>query len=887
LENPGSFGEWLKQRRKALDLTQEELAESAGCSIFALRKIESGERRPSKQLAGLLANALEISEEEKTTFVRVARGDINLERLRVSKPDSSLTSISDFLIQHQTRETAPFHADASPPLSTNLEAVSRHLPLPPTPLLGRESELVALERIFKDPQCRLLTLTGMGGIGKTRLAIEFASRQKDMFSDGVHYVPLASISSADSIVPSIAEALGYAFSGPADLKEQLIKFISIRMKRSALLVLDNLEHLIVQSSETVELISEFLQRLPRLKILTTSRERLNLQGEWTYELHGLPVPPVELVDKLDDYSAAMLFIQRAQQIKNDFVISESEKKELVQICHLVEGVPLAIELAAAWVGMLTCLEIAHEIESNIDFLSTSMRDMPERHRSLRATFDHSWKLLSNHERDVLSRLSIFRGGFDRNAAEKIAGATLPLLASLVSKSLVTRTEMGRYDLHEVIRQYALSHLDEDETRCLETCDRHSDYYLYLAFEYEGELKSATQQSAVREMILELDNMRTAWDWGIKHRKFEALSRAVRSLGWFYEVSGLLHDGIDQLENLVQALKDKARDAQMDRVLGTSLVHQGLLYFRTGQFVHAKELYDESISILRSVGDRTLLADALIYDGTITHLNGDYPESKELLKEGLECARVVKDKWLAAYGIYNLGYVDRLMGEYGIGYEQMQDGLKLWREIGDPHSISLGLNFLVTTQIKLERYEEAKASMRESIALSEKTKNRWGMGTAYRYFGLVTLAEGKYLEAQDYFQKSLEIFGEYFEGWDIAQSMIYLGDATLMSGDLNRSEKIYLDALRIAKEAQSLPLMLDALAGLMLFYMRSGKYEQAWDFSYIVLNHPSAVQETRDRAFQIQQDLENHLSGEQIQTLKMGTSDLSVDNMTNGLISIAK
>ncbi len=887
MENPGSFGEWLKQRRKALDLTQEELAERAGCSIFALRKIESGERRPSKQLAGLLATALEISEEEKTTFIRVARGDINLERLRVSKPDSSLTSISDFLIQRQTNETDPFHPDASPPLSPNLEAVSRHLPLPPTPLLGRESELVALERIFKDPQCRLLTLTGMGGIGKTRLAIEFASRQKDMFSDGVHYVPLASISSADSIVPSIADALGYAFSGPADLKEQLINFISVRMKRSALLVLDNLEHLIAQSSETVELISEFLQRLPHLKILTTSRERLNLQGEWTYELHGLPVPPVELVDKLDDYSAAMLFIQRAQRIKNDFVISESEKKELVQICHLVEGVPLAIELAAAWVGMLTCVEIAHEIESNIDFLSTSMRDMPERHRSLRATFDHSWKLLSDHERDVLSRLSIFRGGFDRNAAEKIAGATLPLLASLVSKSLVTRTEIGRYDLHEVIRQYALSHLDEDETRCLETCDRHSEYYLNLASGYERKLKSESQQSAVREMILELDNMRAAWDWGIKCRKFEAIGKCARSFGWFYEVTGLLHDGIDQLENLVQALKDKARDAQLDRVLGTTLVHQGLLYFRTGQFVHAKQLYDESIAILRSVGDRTLLADALIYDGTITHLNGDYPESKELLKEGLECARVVKDKWLAAYGIYNLGYVDRLTGEYEIGYEQMQDGLKLWREIGDPHSISLGLNFLVTTQIKLERYEEAKASMRESIALSEKTKNRWGMGTAYRYFGLVTLAEGKYLEAQDYFQKSLEIFGEYVEGWDIAQSMIYLGDATLMSGDLNRAEKIYLEALRIAKEGQSLPLMLDALAGLMLFYMRSGKYEQAWDFSYIILNHPSAVQETRDRAIQIQQDIENHLRGEQIQTLKVGTSDLSVDNVTNGLISIAK
>lgn len=205
------------------------------------------------------------------------------------------------------------------------------------------------------------------------------------------------------------------------------------------------------------------------------------------------------------------------------------------------------------------------------------------------------------------------------------------------------------------------------------------------------------------------------------------------------------------------------------------------------------------------------------------------------------------------------------------------------EVGDPHSISLGLNFLVNTQIALKRYEEAKASMRESIALCEQTKNRWGMGTAYRYMGLATLAEGQYVEAQGYFQKSLEIFGEYFEGWDIALSLIYLGDATLMSGDQTEAERIYLKALRLAKETKSTALMLDALAGLALYDVRSGKNEQAWELSNVILNHVAAVQETKDRAAQIKEEAERYLSSEQLQAFEVRISNQSLDELVNAII----
>ncbi len=856
-EFPTSFGEWLRGRRKTLDLTQDELAQRAGCSIFALRKIESGERRPSKQLAGLLATALEIPEEDLQTFIRVARGDLNLERLRPPKQNTSPASLSP-------------------------QPASHHLPLPPTPLLGRDRELAAMERIFNEAQCRLLTLTGMGGIGKTRLAIEFASRQRSKFPDGVHYVPLASINSADLIVPAIADVLEFSFSGPVDLLVLFFTHLAKCVKRPALLVLDNLEHLLAQSSAAAELVAEILQRFSNIKILCTSRERLNLHGEWTYELHGLPIPPAEFTDRLEDYSAAILFMERARQIHTEFDLTEVDKPALVRICHLVEGIPLAIELAAAWVGLLSCWEIAEEIEKNVDFLTTSTRDVPERHRSLKATFDHSWRLLSDGEREALSRLAVFHGGFDRFAAEKVAGATLPLLASLVSKSLVRRTQDGRYDLHEVIRQHALAHLREDETRQIETRDLHCEYYLNLASEYERKLKSASQQMAVHEMTVEFDNMRAAWVWGINYEKFEPLSRAVRSFGWYFEVAGLIPEGIDQLELLVQALTAKPRNPQLDKALGSTLVQQGLLCFRSGQFIRAQELYKDAIFILRSVDARTLLADALIFSGTIMHLNGDYLDAKNLIEEGLIYAQEVDDRWFSAYGIYNLGHVESMLGEYQRGYRQMQEGMQLWRELGDPHSISLGLNFLVETQIALGRFEEAISSVRESIALCERTRNRWGMGTAYRYLGLVTLVTGQCSEAQEYLQESLEAFGEYFKGWDIARTLMILGKAQILSGDQTRARKTLLDALRLSKEVHSRPLMLEAVLGLAALGAHMDP-EQTASWLMLVSAHSAATQETKDRARQQLKVLEKQIDAQQMQEIREKGSQRTLESIVDMLV----
>jgi transcriptional regulator with XRE-family HTH domain len=364
-----SFGAWVTRRRKALDLTREQLAGQVGYSVSALRKIESDERRPSRQMAELLADCLQVPPDQRPTFVQVARGQLRVERLVAAV---STTVTGDELPRPAIR-----------------------LPVPPTPLIGREAELAELARLLRDPQCRLLTLVGAGGIGKTRLAIEVAGRHQDRFPDGACFVSLASLNSSAFLVPAIADALGYVFQRQMEPRTQLLNYLSVKQ---SLLVLDNVEHLL----EGVDLFAEMLERAPGVKLLATSRERLNLQGEWVFEIQGLPVPPTDQAGRAEEYSAAALFVQSARRVQAGFELGAEERPPVVRICQMVEGMPLGIELAAAWVSVLTCREIAHEIERGMDFLATTMRDVPERQRSLRAAFDHSWSLLSADSRADLS-----------------------------------------------------------------------------------------------------------------------------------------------------------------------------------------------------------------------------------------------------------------------------------------------------------------------------------------------------------------------------------------------------------------------------------------------------------------------------------------------------
>jgi transcriptional regulator with XRE-family HTH domain len=357
-----SFGWWLKQRRKTFDLTQADLARCVGCAVVTIQKIEADERRPSRQMAELLAGCLHIPPADQPTFLKVARAELRLERLAEVVPAA----------------LPPLPPEAEPRSSTSVPPLD--LPAPPTPLVGREHELAAIVRLLQETSCRLLTLVGPGGIGKTRLAIEAATHQQAAFAEGVYFVSLAPVSAVEFIIPTIASALAFTFYGPTEPQTQLLNYL--RQKR-VLLVLDNFEHLLAFPQGT-DLLAELLRHAPALKLLTTSRERLNLQGEWVLEIQGLPVPPNDQGSDLEAYSAALLFVQSAQRARVGFVLLPEERPAVARICRLMEGMPLGIELAASWVRSLSCQEIAQESERSLDFLAVSMRDAPARHRSMRA-----------------------------------------------------------------------------------------------------------------------------------------------------------------------------------------------------------------------------------------------------------------------------------------------------------------------------------------------------------------------------------------------------------------------------------------------------------------------------------------------------------------------
>jgi predicted ATPase/DNA-binding XRE family transcriptional regulator len=651
-----SFGAWLKRRRKTLDLTQEALAEQVGCSVATIQKIEADERRPSRQMAGLLAQHLSIPADERAIFLKVARGELRTDRLA----EAAQTIVI-------TRPTA-----APRPVS--------NLPVPATPLVGREAELAALAQLLCDPHCRLLTLVGPGGVGKTRLAIEAADRYRAAH-DGVYFVPLDSISSAAFIVPAIAHALSLSFQGNQAPQTQLLNHLQTQ---HLLLILDNFEHVL----DGAPLVVEMLSRARDIQLVITSREPLNLQGEWLFDVHGLPVPDT-FAAGIELNSAVSLFVQAAQRACSGYMLSAEDRAAVARICQLVDGLPLALELAAGWIRLLTCREIAHEIEHSLDVLAAQRRAAPERHRSVQAVFDHSWKLLSAEEQRGLRQLAVFRGGFTRDMARQVAGTDLALLSALLAKSLVQRNGEKRYRLHELVRQYGLAQLQlagEDA----QTRSAHLLAFIQLAEAAEPHLTQSDQVHWLMELGSEHDNFRDALAWALDSTDTASSLRLAAALWRFWHVRCHFAEGNQWVERILQAspaafpalrarvLKgagflaiDQTRYEQAIRwfeeclALRAYLSEYDIAHAQLGlasvleeqsNFTRAWNLCEESLRHFRRIDDETGISFVLHQQALLAHSMGDAPAADRLFDEALALARKRADARTTAWVLISMGWV---------------------------------------------------------------------------------------------------------------------------------------------------------------------------------------------------------------------------------------
>jgi len=793
VKEPLPFGEWLRKQRRALDLSRQDLANQAGCAEITLRRIEAGTLKPSKELAFLLLDKIGIPDGERLQWVAFARGTASLPTNQtLSSPSEPKTNLPAFI----------------------------------TTFIGREKEQVEIRKLIH--KHRLVTLTGSGGVGKTRLSIKTGGHVLEDYVNGVWLVELASLNDPALLPQTVAKVFGLVTQSEVPILEILINFLR---PKTTLLIFDNCEHLL---DACAQLTDTLLKNCPNVKIFATSREPMGIMGEALYHVPSLELPDIQqLLDHFKEYESVRLFVERAQLTQTDFSLTMENASFVSQICSRLDGIPLALELAAAKFGSLSVAEIDRQLETSFNLLTGGSRTALPRQQTLRASIDWSWNLLTEPEQSFMRQLSIFAGGWTLESAQALCDReVVGLTSSLVKKSLIVMNQAlpseqtsgrhefdrkeRRYHFHEMIRQYAREKLietgEEENIRTL-----HLKYFLGFSEEADRAGRGHEQLKWNARFNDESDNLRAALDWALKTNIEAGLYLSGRL--WFFWEGFNISEGARWLKEFTKT--DKAN--LYPRAKAKALVTHARLLELLQQPDQARVAAEESLELARAYNDPQDEIDGLLALVDIANSGLPIHSRAELAQMAYTLSQSINDPWRQALALGIWGWDRRDPEQARARWEQ---STILFREVGDLSYLVTYLCYLGQFEITMGYLDTAKKRLDEAVLLSQRTSRKRNALTVFHASGQLAVIMRDYDLARINLQKAIMLGEEIGERMESPWCRIRLGDLAILEGKLSEARQLFIESAKTFQRDGEVIGIAFALERLANIYIMTAKFELA-------------------------------------------------------------